>query len=417
LHLLFFSPAYPPSPGGGERFARSLAQALSERGHNLTFITSVARQEQDYWKPPEQNKHACLMDGSVTVWQCPLKPFPGGGRAVGLLRRAMVLLSPLPGSTALLLRLARLYPPVVDIDAALSQVRQPVDVVHAFNLSWEHLALRGFEHAQNNNLPYILTPFIHLSADGSNRAALPVTMRHQRKLMQEASAVLTLTQEPLDGLSARGISIRQGAVLGGGVDVVPEMKNPEALLERYSLPPSFALFVGRANSGKGATHAALAVQQLRRAGHGASLVLAGRATPEFQDVWKRLDPAVQPFVRFLGSVSETEKHALMAQCDMLLLPSKHDAMGIVMLEAWSHGKPVIGARAGGIPGVVSHGVDGLLVEYGDVDSLAKAMRSLWQQPALRRELGERGRQKVARQYTWERACDVAEATYHELLGG
>ena len=57
-------------------------------------------------------------------------------------------------------------------------------------------------------------------------------------------------------------------------------------------------------------------------------------------------------IRPLGILDEGEKHAILEASTMLLLPSHSDSFGIVILEAWAHGKPVIGARAGGIPGVI-----------------------------------------------------------------
>jgi glycogen synthase len=87
----------------------------------------------------------------------------------------------------------------------------------------------------------------------------------------------------------------------------------------------------------------------------------------------------------------------------------------VLLEAWAHGVPVIGADAGGIPGVIDDGQNGLLVPFGDVAALGGALRRLLDDPALRQQLGEQGRQKVARQYTWPQVAARALDQYDQIL--
>ena len=96
----------------------------------------------------------------------------------------------------------------------------------------------------------------------------------------------------------------------------------------------------------------------------------------------------------LGYVSEEEKRDAFDACDLFVMPSRYDSFGIVYLEAWRCGKPVIGARVGAIPEVIEEGKDGLLVEFGDVDQLASAMLHLLNHPDLCREMGEAGRKKV-----------------------
>lgn len=64
--------------------------------------------------------------------------------------------------------------------------------------------------------------------------------------------------------------------------------------------------------------------------------------------------------------------------------------------------PVVSTHVTGIPEIVEHGVEGLLVAPGDVQALAAALRRLMQDPELRRTLGERGRKKVEQKFDIER---------------
>jgi len=94
-----------------------------------------------------------------------------------------------------------------------------------------------------------------------------------------------------------------------------------------------------------------------------------------------------------------EKWNLYDACDVFAMPSRADSFGLVYCEAWMRGKPVIGARCGSVPWVIHDGTDGLLVPFGDVDSLAEALLRLIMQPTLRRKMGEAGKTHVLRTYT------------------
>ncbi len=186
-------------------------------------------------------------------------------------------------------------------------------------------------------------------------------------------------------------------------------------LASLSLPEPYALFIGRLTDEKGALQAAAATARLRREGLNLGLALVGDASPEFSRFYERLGESARAAIRPLGRVEEVQKHALLSTCMMLLLPSRADAFGLVLLEAWSHGRPVIGARAGGIPGVIDHGRDGLLVPYGDVDALAAAMRRLFLNEAERRAMGQAGRQKIATEYRWPQVVDRVLLSYERAL--
>jgi len=100
---------------------------------------------------------------------------------------------------------------------------------------------------------------------------------------------------------------------------------------------------------------------------------------------------------------EEEKAEIFAACDVFVSPSGHESFGITFIEAWSAGKPVVGCRSGAIPSVVDEWQDGLLVPYQDAPQLAAAILELLHDEGLRARMGERGREKVLANHTWERA--------------
>ncbi|MEJ2212282.1 MAG: glycosyltransferase family 4 protein, partial [Anaerolineae bacterium] len=114
-------------------------------------------------------------------------------------------------------------------------------------------------------------------------------------------------------------------------------------------------------------------------------------------------------VHVRGAVSHEEKLAALRACDCLALPSTAEAFGIVFLESWIMGRPVIGARTGAVSSVITEGEDGLLAAPGDVASLAACIARLARDPDRARQMGARGRKTVLRRYTVARIGDRVEA--------
>jgi glycosyltransferase involved in cell wall biosynthesis len=416
LKVLFLTPAFPPFPGGGERYAQSLALQLMRRECAVTVVTSTARCEQDFWQAaPDARQLGQATEAGLSVVRCPLRRMPGGRAGLLTWRKAMVLISALPGDqSALLMNMARLIPPLPGLDAVLSQLPDRFDVIHAFNLSWEYPMIAARRLARRTGTPLVLTPFVHLGAGEHDRVARNSTMDHQLRMLREAKAVLTLTDVERQALGERGVTRQRIATVGGGLDAVPPLLDEAAVLAHYHLPRPFVVFIGRASYDKGAQHAAEAMIRLHRQGVNLTLALIGSSTPEFDRFLPGVPPADRAVIRPLGVVPEAHKHTLLQASTLLVLPSRTDSFGIVILEAWAHGKPVIGARAGGIPDVIDEGRTGLLVNFGDVTGLAQAIGRLMQDDSLCRELGRQGQTQLAAKYTWERAAERVLTAYQRV---
>ncbi len=146
-----------------------------------------------------------------------------------------------------------------------------------------------------------------------------------------------------------------------------------------------------------------------------SLLFIGSTTPEFERHRRRLSPEDRAAIRPLGPLNDRDKQAVLSRAKFLLLPSRTDSFGIVLLEAWSHGVPVIAARAGGIPGVVDDGANGLLVPFADVDGLALAVERLICDPPFAERLGQQGQKKAAAIYSWDVVAERVLAQYRAVL--
>ncbi len=105
---------------------------------------------------------------------------------------------------------------------------------------------------------------------------------------------------------------------------------------------------------------------------------------------------------------------LLSHAGILLLPSRHEAFGRVLVEAMAYGVPIVAFRVGGVPEVVEDGVQGMLVPPEDVEAMAKACGQLMQDEALRTRMGEAGRRRAGMFTIAVHAKKVA-ALYEEVL--
>ncbi len=108
---------------------------------------------------------------------------------------------------------------------------------------------------------------------------------------------------------------------------------------------------------------------------------------------------VAPCVRFLGRVADGQLHEAYARASVFALPSIKEGFGIVYLEAWQFGLPVICSKFGAPSEIVSDGEDGFAVDPDDVDELAAKILKLLKDPDLAKRLGENGRKKAEDKYS------------------
>jgi glycosyltransferase involved in cell wall biosynthesis len=114
-------------------------------------------------------------------------------------------------------------------------------------------------------------------------------------------------------------------------------------------------------------------------------------------------------------VIEADKmQELYAEHDVFLFPSLMEGLPSVLLEAMASGMPVITTETCGMPDVVEHEVNGLLIPPANSSAIERSVLRLADSPELRRKLGEAARETMTR-YTWERAARRLEAFYRQVL--
>ena len=184
--------------------------------------------------------------------------------------------------------------------------------------------------------------------------------------------------------------------------------------------PSDVLFVGRLVAKKGVTHLIRAIQEVRTTIPAARLLIAGdgtlRAALE-QEVRDRGVPAT-----FLGVQTPAQIIDLMRGAALLCGPSIADSRGnaeglpITFLEAQSCGLPVIASTSGGTGEGIVHGETGLLFSPGDETALARHLRTLLGDAALRTSMSAAARAHIVRNFDLRSQTSRLESIYDQVRG-
>lgn len=234
-------------------------------------------------------------------------------------------------------------------------------------------------------------------------ALLRAGLRHS---LGRADAVTGCSEYVLADLDRYGLDRSRATVVPNGID----LDQPAEPL-RVGLPDAYLLAVGRMVDTKGFDLLLDAFASADLPGVG--LVLGGDG-PERGALAARAarlgvaDRVVLPGRLTRGQVASAASGAL-----AFVVPSRIEAFGIVVLEGWRAGVPVVVTSRGGPPGFVADGVTGLVVDPFDTGALANALERLLGDPDLAGRLGAAGRAEAVH-YPWSRVTGDYERIYEAL---
>jgi glycosyltransferase involved in cell wall biosynthesis len=121
-------------------------------------------------------------------------------------------------------------------------------------------------------------------------------------------------------------------------------------------------------------------------------------------------------IEFLGHISNKRKDLFYRNSRVIILCSVcFESFGNTLIEAMSHGKPVVASRLAGIPEIVDHDTTGLLFETGNADDLTEKIRYLWERPELCHKMGQAGREKVLQEYSPKRYYERVLTVYEKAI--
>lgn len=199
---------------------------------------------------------------------------------------------------------------------------------------------------------------------------------------------------------------------GMDVEFFSKTHTEKETIKQVNRPCFRLLFVGQLQVGKGIHTLLQAWEKLKLPVQASELLLVGNMQRDIKMLLKQT--GIPRGVRIIPGVSRKDLKIIYASADAFVLPSIQDGFGMVLGEAMASGLPVIASMNTGAPDIITHGVHGLLVPAGNVDTLAQAILMLYQNRDMRIFMGTAGARHI-KKFSWQHYGDLASSTYQNLL--
>jgi glycosyltransferase involved in cell wall biosynthesis len=241
----------------------------------------------------------------------------------------------------------------------------------------------------------------------------------ERTLAQHSDVLVAVSPEVRDELVELGVAPREKfVVIRLGIPLEERLGDPTAELDYrrlYGIPEdAFVVgWVGRMTGVKDTVSALEALRATRDRGVDAVLCLVGDGPDRGRLEQAAYDLGIARACFFVGYQEHVAGYYRLF--DAFLLPSVTEGTPVSAIEALASGTPVVANRVGGVPDVVRDGVDGYLVEAGDVEGAATSLATLAAHPELRARLGAAGSVRVRERYSVNRLVDDVDRLYRSLL--
>jgi glycosyltransferase involved in cell wall biosynthesis len=303
---------------------------------------------------------------------------------------------------------------------ALRETVQQFDLVHLHSVFlWPTAA--GARIATRAGVPYLLSPRGMLVSDlirRKSRIAKTAWIKlFERWNLEHASAIHVTAKVEAQNLEAFGFALPPVWVVPNGVDA-PVPANAQIVSEdvrRVAADGPYLLSLGRLNWKKNLTEL---VRAFSRVDAGGRLVIAGNSEGRSGDQLRSLvyELNLGDRVTVLDrTILGADKEHLYSGCHAFVLASISENFGNVALEAMAHGKPIVASRHTGIAEIVSEYDCGIVVE-SDADALETAIKHLFLDPQLAREMGARAAAVVKNRFGWTQIARQMLDNYRYITG-
>lgn len=370
--------AYPPMVGGVEELSRHLARHLARAGNQVEVWTPL---------PP-----GGAPEGDVEGIRVGRFPMPLPSARVG-----DVVRFPAAGATALR-RLLR----------ACRQFRPDVLHVQCFSVNGAYATALS----RRTGIPLVVSLQGETVMDDADIFERSVSLRVALRLgLRRAAAVTGCSQFVLDDATARfGLPPGAGEAIFNGVELSEnDFRAVELPFERS------VVCLGRLVEKKGFDLLLRAFPAVSRDHPGVGLVIAGSGPYGARLEEQAHHLGVAPLVHFTGSLDRGQVNGLLRRAEVFVMPSRVEPFGIVVLEAWRAGCPVVATSIGGAAEFVRTGHDAMVCDPTDTTGLAAVVSTLLEDPSLRARLAANGNRRVP-EFDWSVMAGRYRDVYERVSG-
>ena len=234
-----------------------------------------------------------------------------------------------------------------------------------------------------------------------------------KRIIKAADGARLLSSSLYDDLLKFGVDGERMRTIHRGVDttVFNPYYDEYDVRKELGINNIFILFVGRLIKMKGVEYLIRAVKDLIPLYGNLKLVIVGDG--DAREEYERMASSIKENVIFTGYRSDA--YRFMCAADIVVLPSLCEGCPNIVLEAMACGTPVIASRVGAVPDIIENDKTGIIVEQKDVEGLKKALVQLIEDQELAKKMGERGRERIEKYFTWDAICKKLEGFYEEMV--
>lgn len=235
-----------------------------------------------------------------------------------------------------------------------------------------------------------------------------------RSIYRKSRRIITVSRELLIELVTRWkVPKEKVFFIPNGVDTevfTPRTLSSYDIYEKHDLPEHFALFVGRLVEQKG-------VEYLIKAVKGTSvhavIVGDGPLKSSLKALTHRLNLHRQ--IHFMGAVPFEELRSLYAHASLFVLPSIAEGLPLAVLEAMASGLPIVATKVSGVTEAVVNGLNGFIVNVGDVNGLRDHILTLMNDLTLCKRMGDKSREIAEKLFDWKIVARKVLEVYRSAL--
>jgi glycosyltransferase involved in cell wall biosynthesis len=351
MKVLQVIPVFNPPElyGGSQQVVYQVSKGLVKRGHKVIVYTSDARR---YRLKYRVNKSVEEIDGIKVFHFRNIMPY--------LAEKFGLVVTP-------------------NFKNVLENDGRTFDVIHVHEVrGYQHIVVHKF--AKKFGVPYIVQAH-GILGERSGLFRKVYDHFYLRKLLNDAAACIALNEYEVNQYKQMGVSEDKIVVVPNGINLSEYTNLPMygTFRRKFGIPEEtkILLYIGRIHKTKGLDILVRAFADFAKNFSDVKLVIAGLDDGflrELKCLIKVL--GLEEKAVFVGPLHGKAKLEAYVDSDVVVLPSRYEAFGMTVLEAYACGKPVIASEVGGLKDLIINGETGLLFEPENVNELSRAILTI-----------------------------------------
>jgi len=403
LKILNIIQRYPPAIGGAEFYCQGLSRYLTKKGHSVCVLTTNVYFEEEFWRDP--SPESCLLRFGRIEYDGKIKIIRGRRNKINYFFFLIFKI------TEKFLKVYFYGPHSIEMYITMFRQMSNFDIIHLYALPYPHNLVALFI-AKLFRKKVIITPLFHIGH--------PYYELHGNYLiLKKADAITALSCIEKNHYINKGLNKDRVSIVYNGIepsDYIPRdldrFKNDIFCKYNIKKDTKIIIFIGRKIEYKGIDTLIEATRLLKR-DIPLKLFLIGPNFDWFNKYYANLSDEEKNDIIDFGVVDHQTKVNLLHLSNILVLPSKFESFGTVILEAWICGVVALTTKDNPSAEIIDNEM--ATFAYGDIPSLQNKIYNILQNQDLYNTLLSEAKDKIYKYFTWDIVGNKIEEIYYKLI--